>query len=49
MPRRSQNGITLIPVIPPPLEDEDTLRRSAGLPVGDVRPAIGSLAQTLAP
>jgi hypothetical protein len=36
-------------VIPPPIEDEQTIRQSAGLPIGDERPAIGSLAQTLRP
>jgi hypothetical protein len=44
-----QDGTSLNAVVPTPTEDEQTIRQSAGLPIGDERPAIGSLAQTLRP
>ncbi|OCF33329.1 hypothetical protein I316_05070 [Kwoniella heveanensis BCC8398] len=43
------DGAKLLDVIPPHEVDERTTRISAGLPTGPARPAIGSLAQTLAP
>jgi hypothetical protein len=43
------DGTVLLDVVAPPMEDEQTIRQSAGLPIGDERPAIGSLAQTLRP
>ncbi|WVF70748.1 hypothetical protein IAT40_005542 [Kwoniella sp. CBS 6097] len=43
------DGVRLLDVIPPHEVDERTTRISAGLPTGVIRPAIGSLAQTLAP
>ncbi|WVR05718.1 hypothetical protein IAU60_002742 [Kwoniella sp. DSM 27419] len=43
------DGTRLFKVIPHHEVDERTTRISAGLPVGQARPAIGSLAQTLAP
>ncbi|WVQ97112.1 hypothetical protein IAU59_004222 [Kwoniella sp. CBS 9459] len=43
------DGVGLLDVVPPHEVDERTTRISAGLPTGPARPAIGSLAQTLAP
>lgn len=43
----SQDGTTLLDVLPPPLYDAATLARSAGVVTG--RPALGGLAETLEP
>lgn len=35
-------------MLPPPTEDERTMRMTAGLPTGVQRPKFGGLAETLA-
>lgn len=44
----TQDGKTLLDVIPAPLEDERTMMMSAGQQVGVARPAYGNLRDTLA-
>ncbi|GFZ43194.1 hypothetical protein JCM24511_00913 [Saitozyma sp. JCM 24511] len=43
------DGTSLSGVVPPPFEDERTIRMSAGLPVGVQRPIHGPLARTVIP
>ncbi|KAK1927712.1 hypothetical protein DB88DRAFT_479000 [Papiliotrema laurentii] len=45
----TKDGVGLLDVVPPETEDERTLRLSAGMPVGPVRPVHGPLAETVVP
>ena len=44
-----QDGTSLYDVVAPPTADDRTVRMSAGLPTGVIRPIHGPLAKTMIP